>query len=687
MNSYPNYSGLSNTSVEADIPLTDKGDLVTRDTSANIRLPVGADGLVLTANSAEASGLEWSATAGTGDVIGPAGIATSGTVPLYSGTTGKLISDSTIPLKKVATNSLVLGLAPSLTGTANTLIGDLATGYALTSGTSNVAVGNDSGTSCITGSENVSMGASSLRGNLLNSCTAVGFQSQVTNSGNDNTTFGHNSGISTTGATNCTFIGSQSTGAATASNSSAFGYASVSDKNNQIMMGDANITELVPNASATVSLGSATNTFASAYLEDITAPANPGAGKGVLYKLSADDGLWWKPDAAGTAVDLTAASGTGDVLGGATSVDNEVVVYNGTGGKTIKSSGGLLYTDLVDKTSVQAISGIKTHTNAIMTDSTNVVYANGLRNLTTVVSTDTTAAPTTGQALIALNDSNADWVTLDNTNVGLDNVQNTKVNLVATTAPAVSNDNTEGYTVGSTWVDVTNDKAYIALDVTTGAAVWTETTQAGGGSLPTTALGDLIVGSSTAGVGTALTIGSTGQVLTVAGGTATWAAAAGGGGSGSYLTTYTGITTTSGTLTSTTQTIFYDPIGGVATPDADYNFSSADWAIDYATGIFTYTGTEKAHIFMFRFQAASGTPNSRLSLNMRIGTTNPPTVSAGNHQVGIYTDAGAIVTGTYQNTRLLPDSTVTPYYVMFEGYVSTGIADSQRQSQLTIHSL
>jgi len=51
----------------------------------------------------------------------------------------------------------------------------------------------------------------------------------------------------------------------------------------------------------------------------------------------------------------------------------------------------------------------------------------------------------------------------------------------ATAAPGVSNDDSEGYSPGSEWVDVTNDKAYKCLDASTGAAVWTETTGAGGG--------------------------------------------------------------------------------------------------------------------------------------------------------------------------------------------------------------
>lgn len=53
------------------------------------------------------------------------------------------------------------------------------------------------------------------------------------------------------------------------------------------------------------------------------------------------------------------------------------------------------------------------------------------------------------------------------------------VKIDATTAPGVSNDNTEGYSPGSIWVDVTNDKSYTCLDASTGAAIWAETTGVG----------------------------------------------------------------------------------------------------------------------------------------------------------------------------------------------------------------
>jgi len=58
------------------------------------------------------------------------------------------------------------------------------------------------------------------------------------------------------------------------------------------------------------------------------------------------------------------------------------------------------------------------------------------------------------------------WVSQERTN-----------NYAATAAPVVTNDSSQGYDIGSIWIDVTNDKAYTCVDNTAGAAVWS----AGGG--------------------------------------------------------------------------------------------------------------------------------------------------------------------------------------------------------------
>lgn len=51
-----------------------------------------------------------------------------------------------------------------------------------------------------------------------------------------------------------------------------------------------------------------------------------------------------------------------------------------------------------------------------------------------------------------------------------------KNNYTATTNPAVGNDNTQGYTVGSTWVNTTTPAAFMCMDAATGAADWDQIT-------------------------------------------------------------------------------------------------------------------------------------------------------------------------------------------------------------------
>ena len=55
-----------------------------------------------------------------------------------------------------------------------------------------------------------------------------------------------------------------------------------------------------------------------------------------------------------------------------------------------------------------------------------------------------------------------------------------KSNTAATGAPGATDDSAAGYVVGSVWIDTTNDRAYVCLDATATAAVWTEMTQGGG---------------------------------------------------------------------------------------------------------------------------------------------------------------------------------------------------------------
>lgn len=62
------------------------------------------------------------------------------------------------------------------------------------------------------------------------------------------------------------------------------------------------------------------------------------------------------------------------------------------------------------------------------------------------------------------------------TQVSLGNVADLKVNLAASAAPTATDDSAAGYSVGSRWLDTTNDKEYVCVDATATSAVWSETT-------------------------------------------------------------------------------------------------------------------------------------------------------------------------------------------------------------------
>jgi len=60
--------------------------------------------------------------------------------------------------------------------------------------------------------------------------------------------------------------------------------------------------------------------------------------------------------------------------------------------------------------------------------------------------------------------------------LGIDAIATKKSNLTATIAPAVGNDSTQGYDAGSFWMGTTLGAAYVCLDASVGAAVWSKIT-------------------------------------------------------------------------------------------------------------------------------------------------------------------------------------------------------------------
>jgi len=175
--------------------------------------------------------------------------------------------------------------------------------------------------------------------------------------------------------------------------------------------------------------------------------------------------------------------------------DNNFIVGNGTNwvaesGATARTSLGIdlslyyLKTDIDTFAELDAIVADKTLVN--ITNKLSAFAATTSAELAGVISDETG----TGALVFGTSPAITTPTGIVKGDVGLGNVENLKAKLDATTAPAVGNDNTQGYAIGSRWIDVTNDKEYVCLDVSTGAAVWTETTQAGGGTTTFTGLTD-----------------------------------------------------------------------------------------------------------------------------------------------------------------------------------------------------
>lgn len=86
---------------------------------------------------------------------------------------------------------------------------------------------------------------------------------------------------------------------------------------------------------------------------------------------------------------------------------------------------------------------------------------------------DANITTSTGTALQAANNlsdlTNAPQARI---NLGLTGLANSLSNMTATTNPSTGSDNTQGYSIGSTWFNTLTSAMFVATNVSTGAAVW-----------------------------------------------------------------------------------------------------------------------------------------------------------------------------------------------------------------------
>lgn len=116
----PKFVGNKATTFDSISPATTKGDIVVANGTNNVRIAVGTNGQVLTADSTQTAGVKWAAAAGGGgdmlSVLTSTPVAITGTTTLTSAAFGKMHVCS-------GTSANYTVTLPSPTGNAGKLIG------------------------------------------------------------------------------------------------------------------------------------------------------------------------------------------------------------------------------------------------------------------------------------------------------------------------------------------------------------------------------------------------------------------------------------------------------------------------------------------------------------------------------------------------------------------------------------
>jgi hypothetical protein len=171
---------------------------------------------------------------------------------------------------------------------------------------------------------------------------------------------------------------------------------------------------------------------------------------------------------------------------------------------------------------------------------------------------------------------------------------------------------------------------------------------------PGTTLGDLFYASATANTNTRLAVGSTGNVLTVAGGVPTWAAPAGGGkvlqvvySENSTDTSITGTTfTDTGSTATITPTLATSKVLVLTTQTVGYNVTNP------AT-------LAQGGIRLLRGATVLQATNTDGGFTIMAGTTSPYGVESKNSQVVNYLDSPATTSATTYKIQLAGSGATT----------------------------
>jgi hypothetical protein len=106
---------------DALAPTTTKGDLIVNDGSDNVRLAVGTNNYVLTADSAQATGVKWAAVA-TGTTVSDDTSTNATYYPTFSTATSGTFSTATVSSTKLTYNPSLGGLTATQLGASNGIL-------------------------------------------------------------------------------------------------------------------------------------------------------------------------------------------------------------------------------------------------------------------------------------------------------------------------------------------------------------------------------------------------------------------------------------------------------------------------------------------------------------------------------------------------------------------------------------
>jgi len=146
------------------------------------------------------------------------------------------------------------------------------------------------------------------------------------------------------------------------------------------------------------------------------------------------------------------------------------------------SAGDVLTVVITSATTESDVNVAGTYLSITEVPTQNITIANITNNLVATIAPtatdDSSLGYSVGSTWIDVT-ANKTYVCVDSTTITaiwnqIDGIAGLQDNLAATIAPTATDDSSIGYVVGSTWIDVTADKTYVCVDSTPTTAIWNQ---------------------------------------------------------------------------------------------------------------------------------------------------------------------------------------------------------------------